>query len=253
MYKDHPTFKKVDISDGDPVWRYMDFQKFYDLLNKKQLFFCRTDKFQDRWEYTYPKKNRNRKARLVTVTNIDTGISHNEVITSISPFNQVTSTKEIKKQFAVNCWNAGDEESDALWKIYATLNAGVAIKSTFGSLKNAFSRSSDEIYIGGVKYINYNADGDEIDEAQAFEPLMHKRVAFSHEREVRAVIWKPKQGESFATDNGQYVPVDLTTLIHEVVVSPGASSWFVENVKDIITVKGFSFACRKSDHLDEPT
>lgn len=33
-----------------PIWRYMDFTKFVDLLDTKTLFFTRADRFDDQFE-----------------------------------------------------------------------------------------------------------------------------------------------------------------------------------------------------------
>ena len=37
MYKEHPAFNTPD--DNRIIWRYLDFPKFLDILDRKKLFF----------------------------------------------------------------------------------------------------------------------------------------------------------------------------------------------------------------------
>ena len=73
-------------------------------------------------------------------------------------------------------------------------------------------------------------------------PFLHKRVSFSHEQEVRAIIscqqHKPTDKPDVVTvdyskdvcDVGMPFPVDPVKLIQEVVVSPYAEPWIHELV-----------------------
>jgi len=62
-----------------------------------------------------------------------------------------------------NCWHCSTVESAALWKIYAGLNQGIAIKSTFQSLKSAFRAAEDDyagqlVRAGLVEYMDPDAE-----------------------------------------------------------------------------------------------
>ncbi len=52
--KDHPVFKAPDNPEI-PIWRYMDFAKFVDMLENDGLFMCRADKLGDPFEGTLSK------------------------------------------------------------------------------------------------------------------------------------------------------------------------------------------------------
>src|SRR6478735_3171497 len=51
MFKPHEDFKQ--INDAALLWRYQDLARYIDLLLKKQLFFCRADRFEDPFEGEY--------------------------------------------------------------------------------------------------------------------------------------------------------------------------------------------------------
>jgi hypothetical protein len=52
MYKENELFDTP--SNNSKIWRYLDFTKFIDLLDKSSLFFCRLDKLGDPFEGVCP-------------------------------------------------------------------------------------------------------------------------------------------------------------------------------------------------------
>ena len=52
MFKEHQDFKTP--KDNSKIWRYMDFTKFIDMLDKSALFFTRVDKLGDPFEGSCP-------------------------------------------------------------------------------------------------------------------------------------------------------------------------------------------------------
>lgn len=52
MYSAKPSFDVPD--EHTTIWRYMDFTKFVSLLDKKTLYFTRSDKFDDKFEGATP-------------------------------------------------------------------------------------------------------------------------------------------------------------------------------------------------------
>ena len=55
MYVKHSRLI-LNYPDSKKIWRYMDFTKFVNLLDTESLFFCRADRFYDKWEGIFPKK-----------------------------------------------------------------------------------------------------------------------------------------------------------------------------------------------------
>jgi hypothetical protein len=152
-----------------------------------------------------------------------------------------------------------DYESAALWGLYVPPHGGVAIRSTFGRLTEAFVPSAEDevddgargaIFVGRVRYADYEKDW--IPEGNTLWPFVHKRRSFDFENELRAVVQNPpsEEGPEGASQlalrapsaPGRLVPVNLAVLIDSIFVSPVAPGWFAELVASV---------CAKYD-LDKP-
>lgn len=168
----HPSFAQPDVT-SIKVWRYMDLSKFIWLLKERQLYLARLDNFPDPFEGSLTAK---------TIEGIDLFLRQKG---SKSGFGELSSEyiKQKKATFAC-CWHANEQESEAMWRLYCGNSHGVAIQTTYQQLINSIN-DEGEIYIGCVKYINY--ENEWFPDANVFHPVMHKREAFSHEREVRLV------------------------------------------------------------------
>ena len=88
-------------------------------------------------------------------------------------------------------------------------------------------------------------------------PFFFKRKSFEHEREVRAVILdlddENIQNFSPRYDVGNYYEVDISILIHEVVVAPYAQDWFLELVQSVADRYKLKAPVVKSRLAEPPT
>ena len=163
--------------------------------------------------------------------------------------------RALRRFTLINCWHWSDYESAAMWKLYSREHDGVAIKTDFKSLSESFTGEAS-ILIGTVSYVDY--DTAFIPENNTLSPFLHKRKSFEPEREVRALIQKiPSQdGKSDLSQDvyevGKYQPVDLSTLISEVVIAPFAEDWFPELIISVATRYGLQAPVRKSSLSEEP-
>ena len=87
-----------------------------------------------------------------------------------------------------------------------------------------------------VWYIDYSADDPPVPTAMA--PFRYKRKSFSHEKELRALVYaefRDKRGNLLPPpgDNGIRLRADLATLIEEVYVAPTAPKWFVDLLRRV--------------------
>ncbi len=68
------------------------------------------------------------------------------------------NNEDFKKRLLVSCWFEGEEESDAMWKLYSgSYKYGIAIKSTVGMLQKALDEQFDnerKVDIARVKYVD---------------------------------------------------------------------------------------------------
>ena len=244
MYKEHPVFEKPEKATAK-IWRYMDFTKFASLLDKSALFFSRADKLGDPFEGSYSKFN----IQLRPIVYKDKIPS--EALETMSRYQ-----KRLREFTAISCWYLNEYESAALWKLYLKSNEGIAIQSTFSRLKRSLKDEDHDIYIGKVKYIDF--DTDWMPEGNTFYPFVHKRKSFEHEHELRAVIQKvpSKDGKTDLSkplfDDGIYVAVDLKSLIERIYVAPTCPAWLFELTKSVTKKYGLDKKVYQSSLDDVP-
>lgn len=232
MYRPHAALESPP--DDATLWKYLDFTKFVSLLDRRSLHFSRTDKLDDPFEGTYP--------RMPGLSESD-----RQELETISAIHQ--------SSILVDCWHGNPYESEAMWKLYADWERGIAVRTTFRDMRESFTCSED-IFIGLVRYIDYETE--EIDLSLQLEPYITKRKSFEHEREVRAisVLTEYENGQPVSSEEkyaaGLYHEVDLDRLIGEVLVAPRAADWFVELVGSVMHRYGLEADVRRSTLADPP-
>ena len=63
MYKEVP-YLEIPVNEKATIWRYLDFTKFVSLLDKRALFFSRTDKLGDPFEGSCAKRSIKERAKI---------------------------------------------------------------------------------------------------------------------------------------------------------------------------------------------
>lgn len=234
MYR--PNAALESPRDDATLWKYLDFTKFVSLLEKRALHFARTDKLGDPFEGSYPRRN----LRLSQASRAE--------LKAIGEINQ--------SSILVDCWHWSGYESEAMWKLYADWERGIAIRTTFRDMRESFTCSED-IFVASIRYIDYETG--EMDLSVPLEPYITKRQSFEYEREVRAISvlteYENEQpvssGEKYA--DGVYYEVNLNRLIGEVLVAPRAAPWFFELVESVTDRYGVSAPVNKSTLADRPS
>ena len=158
----------------------------------------------------------------------------------------------------VNSWHESEYESEAMWKLYAKNEYGIAIKTNMRSLANCFvNRCPDAI--GRVQYISYD---QELIPVRLASPLLFKRRNFDHEREVRAImtdLLEDPDGDGTVKlpkaigNKGLYFEVDPNQLIQEIVISPLAVHWLHELTQSVARKYGLDVPVVKSTLTEEPS
>ena len=223
------------------LWRYMDFWKFALLLETGSLYFPSACQFDDPFEGSLSKPNADKSPRA------NKGHVHQETLKKFRLF-----IKDVRPFTLVSCWTMGQHESAAMWKLYSNMTSGVAIKTNLQCLRDSLPHGDRrDFYIGKVVYgghINVE-DGSVI-------PFIHKLHSFEHEHELRVVSqliphrehegWLPPghpvDGYEYHEPNlrevldesQKYFPVNLSTLVHELVVSPSAPESFLGFVRSLV-------------------
>ncbi|MES9903231.1 MAG: hypothetical protein ABW168_11240 [Sedimenticola sp.] len=206
------------------VRRYMDFASYAFILQNSGLHCARGDQFEDKFEGSYPLKNKD-------------------------DFSEYDFNNEDWKKFAIiSCWNHSEHESDAMWRLYGLTKNSIAIETTYDSLKKLAVDNTANLCT--VKYIDYIQDKAPI--LMVSDVFEYKRSSFSHESELRIIKFKyppepivngtqavsrPREGEEMPK-KGKLFEVDLNSFITKVIISPYADMWFYDVVKKLTACSG---------------
>ncbi|RYZ79756.1 MAG: DUF2971 domain-containing protein [Proteobacteria bacterium] len=222
MYSKERGFTEPE-NPNQKTWRFIDFTKYVDLLEKQSLYFCRLDKFKDPYEGVFPTGDK-----------------------KSFPLHQWTNLS--RQLYFVNCWHMNDYESAGMWDLYNSSENGIAIQSTFPRMKQSFDNTDKMILMSTVKYHDYESKThDELLSenkstswiGSSINPATFKRSNFEHEKEIRAlyvdlpVEVEQKKIHARNLPSGMSIKVHLDSLIERIVVSPRAESWFVDLVKAV--------------------
>jgi len=269
MFNEHDCF--TTPPDDSRIWRYIDLAKFLSLLDKSSLWFTIPSELEDPWEGNYPRIHSDPKRLKDAYDQVPEYRDRKDKEAWIEFLMRIDVDRTRRQDTfrdtsAINCWHANKFESDAFWKLYASLGVGVAISSTIGALKRSLSGFPEPLYIGWVNYLDHEVEA--IRDDNRYWPFLWKRLSFSHENEVRAIVDmgpdvrqkvtgleypdiydKPSPGP---IPPGRAVPVDLDALIDVIYVSPLAPPWLVDVVKSVTSKYALNKEVRRSDLLDHP-
>ncbi len=124
------------------IWRYMDYTKFMSLVMGRELYSTPADLLGDPYEGSLPKL-----------------VASDKYNKSSSPDLARTIHKNMRKVITVSCWHMNDSESTAMWQLYAEMNKGIAIQSTYKRLRECLAPFSPEVRLAVVKYIGISSYG----------------------------------------------------------------------------------------------
>jgi hypothetical protein len=142
-----------------------------------------------------------------------------------------------------------------MWKLYLQSAEGVAIQTDHDRLLGVLEPSQLRIRTTCVQYVNYETTPIPANNS-SFDFVTFKRLSFSHERELRAVIWavedlnRPQIQNDALHVNVELEPNDLIQAVH---VCPTAPSWFGELVQALMARYGLRCPVVKSSLYDRPT
>lgn len=233
------------------VWRYLDLAKFIWLLENRKLYLSRLDTLEDLHEGSIPKFQADQFEAESTnhilaatykrlVEEHGSELALERLQTQVPQIvNQVQQLmlykKELRKTSYVNCWHLNNSESEAMWRLYCPSDNGVAIQTTYKKLVES-TMIDPEVYVGCVKYLDYESQGFPIN--NVFYSVMHKRLSFAHENEVRLV--KLKGPENWGTSqefSAEGISLDWQpdSVIDAIYVDPYAPNYYYDVVRTIVS------------------
>lgn len=225
----------------------MDLTKLLAMLEGGELRFSRVDLFDDPYEATWP-------SGMIDALDERMGGPAEIQGRRIRPAQfLIDLAKQDLNSTFVSCWCESDYESAALWKLYLQSSEGVAIRTEFGVIRAELQSSALHIFASRVKYIDFTTR--EVPNLNGLVPVVRKRKSFSHEQEVRAVIWTGSSHNAELTEHGMSsisVSVHPANLIKAVHISPTAPSWFGKLVQQLMMRYSLDVPVVRSTLYDRP-
>jgi uncharacterized protein YfbU (UPF0304 family) len=203
------------------IWKYMNFPEFMNLLQFRKLHFTRADNFKDELEGEVP---------YFYIESLKMP-QEDEYLRVIDIY------KSCKTRTYINSWSELKKESYAMWHIYSK-KYGIAVETDCRRLKDIIKPYNG--VVRRVKYIDTDKCEDMIRSGlNVFDKKdFHMEDIFTlkpdfyeYEKEIRA-IYTDTSKEKY-----KEIKIDIKSLISSIIISPFASRWFGEMVRDIVFSK----------------
>jgi hypothetical protein len=260
-------------SENQWVWRYMNLAKFQSILQGSKLFFPtlallrNIDPSEGSWEnFTFAQ----------AVGSSTESLQH--MLNYLRPIYAETASHQV----AVSCWHINDEESKTMWEGYLPDGEGVAIQTSFSSLKDSFiydhpewptcggnlQESKAELMIAQVEYLAWSNPPLN---TNTVKQAMFKDRSFLHENELCVIILlfpipgamhsitedsKPLNDESLGLSqavrdqikahDGVFIPVNIKKLVNSVYIAPNASPAIEAEVRKLVQMYDLNVDIYKS-------
>lgn len=230
----------ANLGKDDVLWRYVDAAKFFDFLENSTLFFCRGDKFEDKFEGAFTSTLRQKIIESYKTNKID--------------FTYEEFKQELRQRVFVNCWHRSRDDSAAMWALYGKSECSVALTTTVGRLANALEeqRLSHDLALERVEYIKHWRD-PELDITPYARVFAYKTKAYEHEKEMRVLLDRSLGGfDTEVKDVGIAIKVNPATLLRSIVIAPEAPAWFDALVKKAAKRYGLVVDIRNSKLSGDP-
>jgi hypothetical protein len=281
-----PNFALSGILDDEPLRRFVNLPKLFDLLNNKRLVLptledlIKGDPFECFAKKNFDHLNRvELELRAKQLEDYAPESSHRPLYPpNLSAADFLTfrsyescfgseikemtdeelrnavwymERERLKNHLVCSCWHKGTIESDAMWKIYAS-QLGVSISSSASRMKLGIKMIVPKIYSEQADLNLAAVHYEDTDECRDIEPWLIKRKGFVHEQEVRLYCDVP-----FWFRPKFQLEVDLSTFIEEIVITPFIESWQVAGIKGAIEallkeVGAEKIPVRQSKHMRVP-
>lgn len=245
------------------IWRYIDLTKFEKMLQDNALFFCRADRFSDPFEGSVPRREYEYRIneRISLAKGAGKDVTEQEAIEFVEGISHVH--RMFKKKYIINCWHINNHENDSMWQLYLKTNEGVAIRSTVGNLLSSLENTVEKIMCSKVRYIDYDNgiwyDKNEypVTHYNLFRPLIHKRIEFEQEAEIRLLHELDTDGHEeldqfWDSRMGLNICVNLNNLVDEIFLPPTCTDNLQIRIEQMIKYYGYSFTVIRSSLARQP-
>ncbi len=209
------------LRDDTILWRYLDTARYLDFLHGQELFFCRGDQFEDKYEGSFTSSLKNA---------IEQAYQKNHIEMTYEEFK-----KRLRERVFVNCWHKSPNDSMAMWQLYGKTNLAVAVTTTVGKLREELERTMTRHFLSikKVTYVKYWRDPN-LDIKPYSNVFTYKVTAYDFEKEVRVIIDRfDDEFETPVAETGMRVKVRPHQLVRSVVIMPEAPEWYSQLITDV--------------------
>ena len=225
------------------LWRYLRPERFFDTLETGTMYFASANQFEDEFE----------GAVAVQMGDEPTDPRYREMEGTERAF------FELKRLTKISCWHVAEYESDAMWKLYAGDNKGIAVRTTPERLRVAIKpfrlRPDDgveDMWAGPVTYEDLTKV--RMKSLPMLARFFYKHRAFEWEREFRLAV-SLRMAEEFGVqvpEDGISVEVDLDSLVYQIVLGSRTSPEAREEIMQRVDRAGLGDRLEKSSLLGRP-
>lgn len=249
----------ADCPDDMVLWRYIDIPKLYMLLAHGELHFTPAERLRaaEGYELRLPMKTIARAQAQIDAQLQALALDEQTAARHRQFF--MPDDSQNLRIYAVSCWHINSRENNAFWSSYVP-HGGVAIKTTLGRIKLAYEAhwrqnllAHRNVLAARVEYIDYETDDfKKIPFAIGVEDVFHKAKFFEFEQEFRLVLSTMARTDEAVADHCR-VPIDVATLIEEIVIGPNPKHMTDFIVKDLATRAGLDPAIVRSSRVGSQT
>jgi hypothetical protein len=241
MYIAHPFLAQP--GDDARLWRYMTPTIFLSMLLGRSLFFATLESFEDPFEGVPP-------PAVLLAARSNHHPESKDAQRRLDAWKAMI--KRCRASICASCWHAGDEESEAMWKLYGRFEDGLAIVTSLKSIRATFEAHD---VAGGLVDYSGRAFEPGVTERDLLQWATTKRPSYKHENEFRLLARRDgahdgqRDGDA---GTGVSVPIHPEVLVEEVVLSPRMQRWQVEMFRGLLGRLGFTRPVHASALLMSP-
>ncbi len=217
-----------DLEPSTQLYRYVSLETFFSFIESQQISLTNISLWDDRWEAILSR------------------------IPTVNGQGRIAAPSYSFHQFIYGQSWSRIQESDAMWRIYSPTRTGLQIATSVEKFK--LVGGTRRWHLGSVTYFETIADLLEKGNAPSDSPFRHallKRMAFSHEREVRFLTHGDFLARFEPEQSHIGLQVDLTAFIEGVTIDPRADDWYVDAIARYCARAGLSIKPVRSS-LYEP-
>jgi hypothetical protein len=229
--------KFKDLEKEAVLWRYMDISKFISLVSTGCIWLARSDTFKDQSEGKFHLEMKKTLSEAYSKFEL----KDDDLIKDENDFQEY-----LIKNAYISCWHENNHENMVMWEIYSKTQDSIAIKTTAEKLIRSINFNKLKFSDYKLDRVDYMPNVEIVGKLKYSSPFFIKRPHFAHESEVRLFFSSySSYAPTIDTPIGCAIPIDLSTLIEEIIIHPDAQEWFMKTIQSLKRVYKLNAPVRK--------